>query len=124
MAVHPTAIVEDGARLGAGVEIGPFCIVGRDAVLGDGVRLLNDGVFRALHARHVLRLLVNGAVPVNDAETALARQGNGEFGLRDGVHGRGENRHIQAHGGQFGGNIDIPRQHLAQSGKDKDVVET
>jgi len=44
MAVHPTAIVEDGARLGAGVEIGPFCIVGRDAVLGDGVRLLSHAI--------------------------------------------------------------------------------
>ncbi len=41
MAIHPTAIVEDGAALGAGVEIGPFCIVGRDVRLGDGVRLLS-----------------------------------------------------------------------------------
>src|SRR5579864_8003027 len=41
MTVHPSAIVEDGARLGAGVEIGPFCLVGRDAVLGEGVRLLS-----------------------------------------------------------------------------------
>jgi len=40
MAVHPTAIVEDGAVLGAGVEIGPYCIVGRDVRLGEGVRLL------------------------------------------------------------------------------------
>jgi UDP-N-acetylglucosamine acyltransferase len=41
MAIHPSAIVEDGARLGAGVEVGPFCIVGRDAALGDGVRLVS-----------------------------------------------------------------------------------
>jgi UDP-N-acetylglucosamine acyltransferase len=40
MKIHPTAIVEDGARLGADVDIGPFCIVGRDAKLGDGVRLI------------------------------------------------------------------------------------
>ena len=40
MAVHPSAIVEDGAKLGAGVEIGPFCLVGRDTVLGEGVRLI------------------------------------------------------------------------------------
>jgi UDP-N-acetylglucosamine acyltransferase len=40
MAVHPTAIVEDGAVLGADVEIGPYCIVGAGAKLGDGVRLL------------------------------------------------------------------------------------
>ena len=25
VSVHPTALVEDGATLGAGVEVGPFC---------------------------------------------------------------------------------------------------
>lgn len=44
MAVHPTAIVEDGAVLGAGVEVGPFCIVGPEVRLGDGVRLLSHVV--------------------------------------------------------------------------------
>ncbi len=39
-AIHPTAIVEDGARLGQDVEIGAYCMVGGQAVLGDGVRLL------------------------------------------------------------------------------------
>ena len=39
MAIHATAIVEDGAVLGAGVEIGPFCHVGPRVTLGDGVRL-------------------------------------------------------------------------------------
>ncbi len=46
--IHPTAIVEDGARLGADVEIGPYCTVGRNVELGDGVRLIShvvlDGV--------------------------------------------------------------------------------
>lgn len=37
--IHPTAIVEDGARLGDGVAIGPYCIVGPYVELGDGVRL-------------------------------------------------------------------------------------
>ena len=41
MKTHPTAIVEDGALLGADVEIGPFCSVGRSVRLGDGVRLLS-----------------------------------------------------------------------------------
>ena len=41
MPIHPTSIVEDGAILGAGVEIGPFCHVGPRAVLGDGVRLVS-----------------------------------------------------------------------------------
>ena len=35
--IHPTATVEDGARIGADVEVGPFAHVGRDVVLGDGV---------------------------------------------------------------------------------------
>jgi len=39
--IHPTALVEDGARLGAGVEIGPFCHVGGRVTLEDGVRLLS-----------------------------------------------------------------------------------
>jgi UDP-N-acetylglucosamine acyltransferase len=41
MSIHPTAIVEDGARLGDGVEIGPFCLVGSGVALGDGVRLIS-----------------------------------------------------------------------------------
>ncbi len=37
--VHPTAIVEDGAQIGQDVEIGPYCVVGSQAVLGDRVKL-------------------------------------------------------------------------------------
>ncbi len=37
--VHPTAVVDKAARLGSGVEIGPFCIVGPHAELGDKVVL-------------------------------------------------------------------------------------
>jgi UDP-N-acetylglucosamine acyltransferase len=39
MTVHPTAVVEDGARLGAGVEVGPFCHIGPRVILAEGVRL-------------------------------------------------------------------------------------
>jgi UDP-N-acetylglucosamine acyltransferase len=38
--VHPTAIVHDGARLAADVEVGPYCIVGADVALAEGVRLI------------------------------------------------------------------------------------
>lgn len=38
--VHPTATVDERARLGEGVEIGPYCIVTGDVTLGPGVRLL------------------------------------------------------------------------------------
>ena len=36
MKIHPTAIVEDGATLGADVEIGPYAHIGKDVKLGDG----------------------------------------------------------------------------------------
>ena len=39
--IHPTAIVEDGARLGSGVRIGPYCVVGGQVELCDGVELVS-----------------------------------------------------------------------------------
>lgn len=43
-AIHPTAIVAPGARLGADVAIGPYCTVGASVTLGDGVRLVSHVV--------------------------------------------------------------------------------
>lgn len=37
--IHPTAIIEDGAELGEGLRIGPYCHVGARVALGDGVTL-------------------------------------------------------------------------------------
>jgi UDP-N-acetylglucosamine acyltransferase len=37
--IHPTAVVEPGAELGEGVELGAFTFVGTGAHLGDGTRL-------------------------------------------------------------------------------------
>ena len=46
--IHPTAVIHDGATLGADVEVGPYSIVGANVTLGDGTRLLShvviDGV--------------------------------------------------------------------------------
>ncbi len=42
--IHPTAVIADGARLGADVSIGPFCCVGADVELGDGVQLFSHVV--------------------------------------------------------------------------------
>ena len=44
MKIHPTAIVEDGAKLGADVEIGAYAHVGRDVTLGDGTRVAQGAV--------------------------------------------------------------------------------
>lgn len=42
--IHPTAIIAEGATLGEDVKIGPYCVVGRDVKLGDGVTLLSHVV--------------------------------------------------------------------------------
>ena len=42
--IHPTAIVEDGATLGVDVKSGPYCVVGGEAKLGDGVELISHAI--------------------------------------------------------------------------------
>jgi UDP-N-acetylglucosamine acyltransferase len=42
--VHPSAVVDPAARLGEGVVVGPFCCVGSEVELGDGVRLVSHVV--------------------------------------------------------------------------------
>jgi UDP-N-acetylglucosamine acyltransferase len=37
--IHPSAVVEDGARIGGNVKIGAYCIVGRDVEIADGAVL-------------------------------------------------------------------------------------
>jgi len=38
-AIHPSAVVAEGAQIGADCVIGPFCVIGADVVLGDRVEL-------------------------------------------------------------------------------------
>ena len=42
--IHATAIVADAAEIGENVSIGPYCIVGGDVKLADGVELLSHVV--------------------------------------------------------------------------------
>lgn len=37
--IHTSAVVEEGAKLGKDVSVGPFCYVGPEVVLGNGVEL-------------------------------------------------------------------------------------
>ena len=37
--IHPTAIVEEGAKFGDNVKIGPYCIIGSNVSIGDGTKL-------------------------------------------------------------------------------------
>lgn len=44
MQIHASAVVEDGATLAEEVRIGPYCVVGRDVQLGEGVELVSHVV--------------------------------------------------------------------------------
>jgi UDP-N-acetylglucosamine acyltransferase len=46
--IHPTAIIEPGARLGAGVEVGAYAYVGGDVTLGAGTRLHHHATVEGL----------------------------------------------------------------------------
>jgi UDP-N-acetylglucosamine acyltransferase len=46
VSIHPTAIVDAGARLADGVDIGPWCTVGPGVVLQEGVRLVSHVVIQ------------------------------------------------------------------------------
>jgi UDP-N-acetylglucosamine acyltransferase len=37
---HPTAIIEKGAEIADDADIGPYCLIGKEAVIGPGTRLL------------------------------------------------------------------------------------
>ena len=40
--IHPTAIIDPGAQIGADVVIGPYCVIGDKVVIGDGCWLQNQ----------------------------------------------------------------------------------
>jgi UDP-N-acetylglucosamine acyltransferase len=42
--IHPSAIVEPGARIAAGVTVGPFSIIGREVTLAQGVTVKSHAV--------------------------------------------------------------------------------
>jgi UDP-N-acetylglucosamine acyltransferase len=73
--LHPTAIVEDGARLLDGVVVGPFCHIGAGVVIGAGSKLEShvvvDGRTR-IGARARIFPFVSVGTASQDLKAALA----------------------------------------------------
>jgi UDP-N-acetylglucosamine acyltransferase len=65
--IHKSAIVEDGARIGSGVRIGPYSIIERDVVLEDDVVIhpmsSSTGTRRSAPARRSTRSFSIGGPP-------------------------------------------------------------
>ena len=67
MSIHPTAIVHPGAKLGRGVEIGPYTIVGEHVEIGDqtvvGPHVVIGGHTRIGAENHIFQFCSIGEVP-------------------------------------------------------------
>lgn len=65
--IHPSAIIEDGAKIGADVSIGPFCHIGPHVTLGDNVHLHSHVVLSGLtevgEATEIHPFAVIGGIP-------------------------------------------------------------
>lgn len=60
--IHPSAVIDPGAKVGAGVSIGPGCVVEAGATLGDGVVLKANVVVQRLASVGAGTLLHAGVV--------------------------------------------------------------
>lgn len=65
--IHPTAIVDPGARIGANVEIGPYSIIGPHVEIGDntiiGPHVVIKGHTRIGRDNHIFQFCSLGEVP-------------------------------------------------------------
>lgn len=65
--IHPSAVIAEGARIGAGCVVGPFCVIGPDVVLGERVVLKShvviDGDTHIGDGTEVYSFAVIGEIP-------------------------------------------------------------
>ena len=90
----------------------------------DGGRIDDDAALEFLHLTHLPGLLVRRHVPVQHAQTAGLRHGNGQprFGHR--IHGGGRQRNVERNRVcQAAANIDLGWHDLGRAGLQKHIVE-
>ena len=67
--IHPTALIEDGARIGENTSVGPFCHIGPNANIGANCRLMShvvvDGATTLGDNATVFHHAILGAAPQN-----------------------------------------------------------
>lgn len=103
MKIHSTAIVEDGAVLGADVEVGPYAIVGREAVVGAGTRILSHAVLDGRVTLGERNLVGHGAV-IGAPPQDFAFAPDTESGVRIGS-GNTFREHVTIHRGTKAGTL-------------------
>src|SRR4051794_26537730 len=64
--IHPSAVVDSAAKIGADAVIGPYCIIGPHAAIGEGCRLIahvHVNGHTAVGARTVIHPFVSLGTP-------------------------------------------------------------
>ena len=118
-----TAVVADGHAGDA--------VLGHQPVgLGQGVaraqpeRVGDNAVLTALDHVHLLSLLADGHILMDDADAALPGDGDGHAVLGDGIHGGADQRNIQMNfTGQAGVQINVGGQHITGSRDEQHVIK-
>ena len=62
MNVHSTAVVDPAATIAEGVEVGPYCVIGPDVVIGAGTKLQSHVVLEGIVRLGPRNLIGHGAV--------------------------------------------------------------
>ena len=96
-----------------------------EGVLGrEGEGIGDDAVFGALDHVHLLGLLVDGHVLVDDADAALSGHGDGHAVLGDGIHGGADDRDVELDlVGELRGEIHVRGEHVALRRDQKHIVK-
>jgi hypothetical protein len=90
-----------------------------------GDRIHDHAGLAALHLVHLFRLHLDGQVLVDDAHAALLGEGDGEARLGDGIHGRREDRNVQADpAAGEGAQVHLVGMDLGEARDDRHVVES
>ena len=102
-----------------------FQRLGHRAAQRDGHGVVDHAVLSTLHNGHLAGLVLNRHVLVDDANAALAGNGNGHLALGDGVHGSRHKGHVQVNVARKAGfQLYRLRQHLRIGGNQQDVIES
>ena len=86
--------------------------------------ICNDPVLRALDHIHLLSLLADGHIFVDDPDPALTGDGDGHAVLRHGIHGGADQRDIQTDLlRQLGVQVHVGGQNIAGRGDQQNIVK-
>lgn len=122
--VHPTAIVDQSAKLGAGVRVGPYCVIGPRTTIGDGTVLygrvtlgaeVSIGAMCVLHPGVVIydRCTI-GTQTILHSNVSIGADG---FGYRPDPAGRGLIKVPHVGGVTIGHQVEIGANSCVDRGK-------